>query len=68
MTQRTCQGVREEARVVWPVVALMLSIMTAIFGFGGVAATAAWIPQTLFFVFMIVALVAFAKGIREDDR
>jgi uncharacterized membrane protein YtjA (UPF0391 family) len=53
---------------VWAAVSLLISIIAAAVGFGGVAAGASWIPQTLFFVFMIVALVTLALGIRDLDH
>ena len=52
----------------WAAVSLLISIVAAVLGFGGVAASASWIPQTLFYVFMVVALVTFVVGIRKQDH
>lgn len=38
---------------------LVLAIIAAIFGFGGIAAGATSIAQTLFFVFLVLFIISF---------
>jgi len=42
-----------------------LLLMAAIFGFGGLAASAAGVAKILFFVFLVFALVSFLFGRRS---
>jgi uncharacterized membrane protein YtjA (UPF0391 family) len=54
---------------VWVVISLLICIVAAVLGFGGIGIGAPWVAQALFFVFMIVALVSFARSTRQpDDR
>ncbi len=46
------------------VVFFVLAIAAAVFGFGGIAADAAWVARVAFFVFVIGALVSFVMGRR----
>ncbi|QWE95872.1 DUF1328 domain-containing protein [Cupriavidus sp. EM10] len=41
----------------------MVAIVAAIFGFGGIAAGAVEIAKILFFIFLVVALVAAVMGL-----
>lgn len=43
----------------WAVMFFIIAIIAALFGFGGIAGTAAWIAQALFAVFLAVFLVLF---------
>ncbi len=47
----------------YAVVFLVIALMAALFGFGGVAAGAASIAQVLFFVFIALALVSFLVSV-----
>lgn len=42
----------------WAVTFLLVAIVAAIFGFGGIAGTATSIAQTLFFLFIVLFLVS----------
>ena len=44
----------------WVIALLVLAIIAAIFGFGGIAASAAGIAQIVFWIALILAVVGFA--------
>ncbi len=48
----------------WAVVFLILAIVAAIFGFGGVAAASAGIAKLLFFVFLVLFIISLIFGWR----
>jgi uncharacterized membrane protein YtjA (UPF0391 family) len=52
-----------DAMLHYAVVFLVIALVAALFGFGGIAASAAGIAKVLFFVFLIVAVVSFALGV-----
>ncbi len=57
----------------WAITFLCLSLLCALFGFGGLAATSAVIAQTLFAVFLLLfAVIVFARllggAAREIDH
>jgi len=41
----------------WALIFLVVSLIAAVFGFGGIAATAAGIAQVLFFIFLAMCIV-----------
>jgi uncharacterized membrane protein YtjA (UPF0391 family) len=41
---------------------LVVAIIAAVFGFGGIAGEAEWIAKILLFVFIILAVVSFILG------
>lgn len=43
----------------YAVVFFIIAIIAAVFGFGGIAAGAVEIAKTLFFIFLILAIVSF---------
>ncbi len=47
----------------YAVVFLVIALVAALFGFGGIAAGAVEIAKILFFVFVVMAVVAFAIGL-----
>lgn len=47
----------------YAVVFLVIALIAAVFGFGGVAASAVGIAKILFFVFVIMAVVTFVVGL-----
>ncbi len=51
----------------WTVTFLIVAIVAAIFGFGGIAAGAATIAKTLFFIFIALFLVSLVFG-KSLDR
>jgi uncharacterized membrane protein YtjA (UPF0391 family) len=48
----------------WAVVFLVIALIAAVFGFGGVAGDAAWIAKILFFLFLVVFVVSLLVGRR----
>jgi len=49
----------------WAAVFFVIALLAAIFGFGGLAASAAGVAKILFFVFLVFALVSFLFGRRS---
>ena len=47
----------------WAVVFLIIAIIAAIFGFGGIAATAAGIAKFLFFSFLVIFGMVLVMGL-----
>jgi uncharacterized membrane protein YtjA (UPF0391 family) len=47
----------------WSAIFLLIAIVAAIFGFTGIAAGAAAIAKTLFFIFVVLVLVTFLLGV-----
>ena len=47
----------------YAIVFLVIALVAALFGFGGIAAGAVEIAKILFFVFVIMAIVAFVMSI-----
>ena len=52
----------------WAMAFLVLAIIAAVFGFGGIAAAATTIAQVLFFVFLVVFLVSLITGLARRHR
>jgi len=48
----------------WAIIFLVVALIAAVFGFGGIAGEAAWIGKVLLAVFLILALVSFVIGRR----
>lgn len=46
----------------WAIVFLVISLIAALFGFGGIAQGSADIAKVLFFVFLAVCVVLFILG------
>jgi uncharacterized membrane protein YtjA (UPF0391 family) len=49
----------------YAVVFLVISLIAAVLGFGGIAAGAASIAKVLFFIFVALAVVAFLIGLKR---
>ena len=49
----------------YAVVFLVLALIAAVLGFGGIAAGAASIAKLLFFVFVVLALTAFVGSLKR---
>lgn len=47
----------------YAVVFLVIALIAAIFGFGGIVAGAVEIAKILFFIFVIMAIVSFVMGL-----
>lgn len=52
----------------WALVFLVVAIIAAVFGFGGLAGTAAAIAQVLFYVFLGVFLLMLIAGLMRGSR
>jgi len=48
----------------WAFSFLILALVAAVFGFGGIAADSAYIAKILFVVFLVLGLVSFITGRR----
>lgn len=46
----------------WALTFLLVAIVAALFGFGGIAGTAAWIAQILFVVALILFVVSLFRS------
>lgn len=51
----------------YAVVFLVIALVAAAFGFGGIAAGAVGIAKVLFFVFVIMAVVSFIIGLLKKN-
>jgi uncharacterized membrane protein YtjA (UPF0391 family) len=49
----------------WAGVFLVIALIAALFGFGGVAGTAMYFAQILFFVFLVLFVVSLVFGMRR---
>ena len=49
----------------WAAVMLLIALVAAAFGFGGIASSAVGFAKIIFFVAIVVALVSFALGFRR---
>jgi uncharacterized membrane protein YtjA (UPF0391 family) len=47
------------AMLSWALTFLIIALIAAVLGFGGIAGSAAWIAQVLFGIFVILFLVSF---------
>jgi len=47
----------------WAAVFFIIAIIASFLGFGGVAVAASGIAQTLFFVFLVIFLIALVMGL-----
>jgi uncharacterized membrane protein YtjA (UPF0391 family) len=47
----------------WALAFFIIALIAAIFGFGGVALAAAGIAKILFFIFLVLFLVAWVSGL-----
>ncbi len=54
---------KERAMLHYAVVFLVIALIAAVFGFGGIAAGAVGIAKVLFFVFIIMAIASFLFGL-----
>lgn len=47
----------------WALIFFIVAIVAALFGFGGIAATATGIAQILFYIFLVLFVVALLFGL-----
>jgi uncharacterized membrane protein YtjA (UPF0391 family) len=52
----------------WALVFLVVALVAALFGFGGIAVAAAGIAQLLFYLFLVVFLVTLLMGLSRRGR
>lgn len=51
----------------WSITFLIVAIIAAIFGFGGIAAGAAYFAKVLFFIAIVVFLITLIMGRRSSN-
>lgn len=51
----------------WALAFLMIAIIAAIFGFGGIVESATTTAQSFFYIFMILCVVSFFAGKFQTD-
>ncbi|MEO8296075.1 MAG: DUF1328 domain-containing protein [Gemmatimonadota bacterium] len=47
----------------WALIFLVIAIVAAVFGFGGIAAASAGIAKTLFYIALVIFLVMLVMGL-----
>jgi uncharacterized membrane protein YtjA (UPF0391 family) len=52
----------------WALMFLIVALVAAAFGFGGIAATAASIGQLLFYIFLVLFLISLVFGLIRRGR
>ena len=52
----------------WAVIFFIISIIAAVFGFGGIASATAGIAKVLFFLFLVIALVMLIIGVTAGRK
>ena len=52
----------------WAAIFLIIAIIAAIFGFGGIAGAAVGVAKTLFFIFIAICIVLFLLGLFSGTR
>jgi uncharacterized membrane protein YtjA (UPF0391 family) len=46
----------------WALIFLVVALIAAVLGFGGIAGDAAWIAKVLFFIFLVVFVISLVLG------
>lgn len=54
---------KENAMLHYAIVFLVIALIAAVFGFGGIAASAVGIAKILFFIFIVMAVIAFVMSL-----
>ena len=52
----------------WSLIFLIVAMIAALFGFGGIASSAAGIAQVLFFIFIVLFVVGLLLGLMTGGR
>lgn len=52
----------------WALVFLVVALIAAAFGFGGIAAAATGIAKALFFIFLVLFLISLVAGLVRRGR
>jgi len=66
MAAQQCLSVcirKEKIMLHYAIVFLVIALIAAVFGFGGIAASAVGIAKILFFVFLVMAVITFLMGL-----
>ena len=59
------ENLRRNVMLGWAITFLVIALIAAVFGFGGIASASAGIAQVLFFIFLILFVVALvARAVR----
>ena len=53
----------EGVMLYWALVFFVVAIVAAVFGFGGIASTAAGIAQILFYIFIAIFVISLIMGL-----
>jgi uncharacterized membrane protein YtjA (UPF0391 family) len=56
-------NVRDQSMLRWALFFLVIAIIAAIFGFGGIASAAVGIAKVLFFIFIVIFVVLLVAGL-----
>jgi uncharacterized membrane protein YtjA (UPF0391 family) len=59
---------KENFMLYWAMVFFIISIVAALFGFGGIASASAGVAQTLFYVFLVFFVVTLVAGLAAGRR
>jgi uncharacterized membrane protein YtjA (UPF0391 family) len=59
---RSIHVIEEIIMLHWAAVFFVIAIVAAVFGFGGIAASATGIAKILFFAFLIIAVISLVAG------
>ena len=52
----------------WTLSFLLVAIIAAVFGFGGIAVTAVEMAKVLFFIFLVLFLISLVAGLIMGNR
>jgi uncharacterized membrane protein YtjA (UPF0391 family) len=52
----------ENIMLYWALLFFVFALVAALFGFGGIAASAAWIAKVLFVVFLVLFVISLLTG------
>ena len=52
----------------WALSFLLVAIIAAVFGFGGIASTAVEMAKVLFFIFLVLFLISLVAGLIMGNR
>jgi uncharacterized membrane protein YtjA (UPF0391 family) len=66
-TQGETSG-KEPKMLRWALIFFVIALVAALFGFSGIAVAAAGIAKILFFIFVVMFLVALIAGLMQRPR
>jgi uncharacterized membrane protein YtjA (UPF0391 family) len=62
------RAVKENSMLYWAAVFLVIALVAALFGFGGIASASAGIAKILFVIFLILFVISLIFGWRGRSR